>query len=123
MHDLVEFELSDQLAPAKAPDELWDRVMYGKAGAPSMTRTSRRPWVFSGALTLVTVMAFWFTLRHAQAAAFSCEPSLAVALTSAKVVRGHELPMASVASVGVELPHRGGAATMDGCGHCHAAVL
>jgi hypothetical protein len=120
MRDLVEFELSDQLAPAKAPDELWDRVMYGSAGAPKNARPVRRPWVFSGALTLVTVMAFWFTLRHAQAAAISCEPSPAVELTSAKVVRGHEVRMASL---GMELPHRGGGAMMDGCGHCHAAAL
>jgi hypothetical protein len=123
MRDLVEFELSDELAPAKAPDELWDRVMYGGSGGHVAARPVRRPWMMSAALTVVTVMGFWFTLKHAQAAAFTCEPSPAVALTSAKVVRGHELRMASMASVGVELPHRGGNAMIDGCGHCHAAAL
>jgi len=121
MRDFVEFELSDGLAPAKAPDELWDRVMYGKRGAPA-ARTSRRPWMMSAALTAVTVMAFWFTLKHAQAATFSCEPSRAVALTSAKVARGHELRMASMGDV--DLANRSGSATMDeSCGHCHAAAL
>jgi len=118
MRDLVEFELSDGLAPAKAPDELWDRVMYGKTAS----RTPRRPWMMSAALTAVTVMAFWFTLKHAQAATFSCEPSPGVALTSANVSRGHGLRMASMG--GADVAQRGASTMMDeGCGSCHAAAL
>jgi len=120
MRDLVEFELADELKPAKAPDELWDRVMYGKTGAP-VGRTSRRPWMMSAALTAATVMVFWVTLKHAQAAAFSCEPSPAVMLTSAKAVRGHGARMAAFGAP--DVGHRGGAALADEtCGHCHEAL-
>ncbi len=123
MRDWVELELTGELPPAKAPDELWDRVMYGNAGARVAARPARRPWIYSAALTVVTVMAFWFTLKHAQAAAFSCEPSPPVELTSAKVIRGHRLRLASFAPGAPESPHRGGSAIVDeSCGNCHTAL-
>src|SRR5437867_9862458 len=69
MRDLLELELSDELAPAAAPNELWDRV--GLIGADSQVcgrppgPSARRTWVAAAALMLLTVVGgFWFGLNH-----------------------------------------------------------
>jgi len=122
MRDLVDYELEQELAPAHAPDELWDRVCGGDT--QFRARRTHRPWAATAVLTLLTVIAFQVTLNHAGATghriadADSCQPSDSAALTAARVVRANH---ARIASIGFDLPQRPAAASgEDGCGRCHA---
>jgi hypothetical protein len=67
MSDWLDLELSEQLAPVAAPDELWSRVRA--AHAPDR----RAPRVFAlpvaAVVTLVLAGALWFMARGQQQSA------------------------------------------------------
>src|SRR5690242_12318132 len=63
MADWLELELAHQLAPAKAPDELWDRVRNGRLPQPE-----RKPvWPIAAIVTvMIAAGAMWMAAKGAQ---------------------------------------------------------
>ena len=71
MSDWLDLELSDQLAPVKAPDELWNRVRNGVRGSGLGVREmpARRIVALpvAAVVTLILAGALWFMARGQQA--------------------------------------------------------
>ena len=114
MRDWLEIELSNELPPASAPEELWRRITG--AGPKGPGRPPRRPWVIAAALTVLTVGTLSLTLRHASAEA-SCQRSQPITLTNAGGTRSHDVRVAAVGSTAaIESPQN------HGCQQCHAVL-
>ena len=79
MSDWLELELSDRLAPVKAPEELWQRCGAGAFACPTIgevvpiaaagRRAHRRPPFvapIAAVVTLILAGAIWFLARGQQ---------------------------------------------------------
>jgi hypothetical protein len=65
MHDWLEAELSEHLAPVHAPDDLWRRVSEARP-APAMALPLRpRALPIAAVVALVLAGALWFMARGA----------------------------------------------------------
>jgi hypothetical protein len=68
MSDWLELELADNLAPAPAPDELWERVADAAAAPARRRRLILYPAALpiAAVVTLVLAGALWFVARGQQ---------------------------------------------------------
>jgi hypothetical protein len=65
MSDWLDLELSDQLAPVTAPDELWYRIRNARPPAHRTHRVFALP--VAAVVTLILAGALWFVARGQQA--------------------------------------------------------
>ena len=64
MSDWLDLELSEQLAPAAAPDELWNRIHNARTPVRRTGRVFSLP--VAAAATLILAGALWFMARGQQ---------------------------------------------------------
>jgi hypothetical protein len=64
MSDWLDLELSEQLAPVAAPEQLWDRVSTAHSPARRAPRLFALP--VAAAATLILAGALWFMARGQQ---------------------------------------------------------
>jgi hypothetical protein len=63
MRDWLELELSEHLAPVKAPDELWRRVNSARRAPVSALPLRQRALPIAAVVTLILAGALWFMAR------------------------------------------------------------
>jgi len=63
MRDWLEVELSEHMAPVKAPDELWRRVNSGRPAAVMALPLRQRALPIAAVVTLILAGALWFMAR------------------------------------------------------------
>jgi hypothetical protein len=65
MHDWLEPELLEQLAPVQAPDELWRRVNRVRTARIAASPSRVRTLPVAAVVTLILAGALWFMARGA----------------------------------------------------------
>jgi len=63
MRDWLELELSEHLAPVKAPDDLWRRVNTARPAAAAALPLRLRALPIAAVVTLILAGALWFMAR------------------------------------------------------------
>ena len=63
MRDWLELELSEHLAPVKAPDDLWRRVNTARPAAAATLPLRLRALPIAAVVTLILAGALWFMAR------------------------------------------------------------
>jgi hypothetical protein len=75
MSDWLDLELSNELAPVAAPDELWHRVRSARRPQRPVHRVFALP--VAAVVTLILAGALWFMARGQQASGVRQLPSVA----------------------------------------------
>ncbi len=131
MRDWLELELAEELRPAKAPDELWDRIQIAAAQPVEMPRRPSQSWTAWPVAALLTLAIgatmLWLVSGHseARAAVLLPVPQQEVAMSCTDPVRVHY--WTAPETVAAHLPASARPAPKSshneaGCGYCHTAL-